>query len=118
VSDENTDTATKRENFTGIVFVVLKTQKDMYKVLNGQSSRTVRVLRSLTCCLWEKSDFWFFERAPEPNDIYWENLGIYQIERLIYGFFSYFMTCVLMGVCLAIIFTVKKAQMKYMAEIE
>ena len=35
VSDDNTDTETKRSNFTGIVFVVLKTQKDMYKVLKG-----------------------------------------------------------------------------------
>ena len=33
VSDDNSDTKTKRGNFTGIVFVVVKTQKDMYKVL-------------------------------------------------------------------------------------
>jgi len=71
----------------------------------------MRVIKFLTscCCCWKKSSLWFFERAPEPTDIYWENLGINQIERVVYGFFTYFMTGLLMGICLAFIFTVKTA---------
>lgn len=118
VSEDNTDTDSKRGNFTGIVFVVLKTQKDMYKVLNGQPSSYSRVWNYLTFCCRDKSDFWYFERAPEPSDIYWENLGTWQIERVVYGFFSYFMTGILMGICLGIIFTVKTAQMEYIDKIE
>ena len=34
---------------------------------------------------------WNFERAPEPNDIFWENLGVKKSELLLRRIISYFL---------------------------
>lgn len=50
---------------------------------------------------------WTWDRAPEPNDIFWENLGISSIERIVSGFLSFFATVILIGACFGLITAIK-----------
>jgi hypothetical protein len=61
------------------------------------------------CCLprsWKVT----FERAPEPSDIYWENMGVSTLERICKSMASFILTAFLMGGCVGFIFSIKQAQ--------
>ncbi len=45
-----------------------------------------------------------YERAPEPSDVYWENLNITSTKRLRYVFLTYLATVVVIGACFGIIY--------------
>lgn len=61
---------------------------------------------------------WEFERAPEPNDIYWENLQVSSIQRVFYGFFSYVLTAVVIALCFGLLTLIKLRQTEYLKEQE
>ncbi|KAL4500595.1 hypothetical protein ABPG72_003019 [Tetrahymena utriculariae] len=50
------------------------------------------------------------KRAPEPNDIYWENLCYQSFEKLISNLLTHFFTAVLLIAAFFIIFAISKAQ--------
>jgi hypothetical protein len=62
------------------------------------------------CCCGSKADSWIFERAPEPTDIHWENLGIGSINRCMSTLWAWLLTLVLIIGCLIVIAVIKIAQ--------
>jgi hypothetical protein len=48
-----------------------------------------------------------FERAPEPTDIFWENLGVSTISRVFSSLLSWFFTVLIIGVSFGIIAIIK-----------
>jgi uncharacterized membrane protein YeiB len=67
------------------------------------------------CCSGFKSK-WYFERAPEPSDIYWENLNTTKCQRIFRTMLAYIITLALFGLGTFIIFTVKVFQIAKMKE--
>jgi hypothetical protein len=45
-----------------------------------------------------------FERAPEPTDLYWENMSVSSGQRFFRVILTYLSTLVLVGVCFGIIY--------------
>lgn len=81
--EANLAPGTKKDLFTGVAFIVLKSRSDLMKVLGmTHQSRFARIfgwLRDKLCCCCEDSTQSLFSkynmrRAPEPSDIYWDNL--------------------------------------------
>jgi len=63
------------------------------------------------CCKSETSDY-TYERAPEPSDVYWENLSITSIQRLFRVCGTYFFTTLIIGACFGIIYGINLANIK------
>ena len=54
----------------------------MHKVLANQNDSCLFWLLKFLCsCCFNKDDFWKFERASEPSDIIWENMGFTPFEK-------------------------------------
>jgi len=73
--------------------------------------------RLICCCAQSKSSYqyqWEFERAPEPSDIYWENLGTSTGERICRSMWSFMLTAFLILICLGVISAIKSAQMTHL----
>ena len=62
---------------------------------------------------FNEDDLWTFERATEPSDINWENLGVGVIRRFCQTIFSYFITFCLLGICALIIWAIKERETAY-----
>jgi ABC-type nitrate/sulfonate/bicarbonate transport system permease component len=45
-----------------------------------------------------------FERAPEPSDVYWENLSTTAFWRLIRITLTYLVTAIIIGICFGILY--------------
>ena len=54
------------------------------------------------CCGGDDVSQYTFERAPEPTDVYWENLKITTGQRILYVCKTYFYTFVVIGVCFGV----------------
>lgn len=85
--------------FTGIVFVVFEKPSDCYKVAYAQSGFLMRTFKSIFFFCYDKEDFYKWERAPEPTDVYWENLGVGYCARIVRMTLSNFFTLILVLVC-------------------
>lgn len=83
----------------------------MLKVLRGQSdSFLLRFLKLFCGCCCSKTGKWIFERAPEPDDIQWENLEVSTCMRICNNFGSYFVSIIVIGLSNALIFYIKLQQ--------
>ena len=67
------------------------------------------------CCLGHRTK-WYFDRAPEPSDIYWENLGHSTLRRIFRTTISYMLSLILLCVGIGIISSVKVVQIENMKE--
>lgn len=79
--------------FSGDVLIVMQKQSDVYKVLAGHPKKGLfgfiyNELARFFCICSNPSDFWTFERASEPKDIQWHNLGQNFMVRFIKNFIS------------------------------
>ena len=70
-------TAKQVESFKGVAIIVLKTQRAQKKILSEQKKKRGNKFMRM---LFNKCEF---ERAPEPSDLFWENIGIDPSRRLI-----------------------------------
>ena len=61
---------------------------------------------------------WHFERAPEPTDIYWENLGTSTVKRFLKTGISYILSFFTLLIGFAIISAFKAVQIAKMLEYE
>jgi len=88
----------------------MKTPADAMKVLNGQSSfywAKIKGFFVCHCLRGDESEYWMFERAPEPTDIFWENLGTSTINRVCSSLISWIFSIIMMSLGFAIIAYVK-----------
>lgn len=60
----------------------------------------------------DNSSQWIWERAPEPNDIFWENMHVSTLRRVLYSSLSFLLTAALIIACFFIISAVKVGQRK------
>lgn len=114
------DPSRREELFTGICFVVVSRPSDALKVLKvkGRTGLFVRLLKKLFGCCLSNSTRWNWERAPEPTDIFWENMAIGPFNRIWYGLFSNLFTILTMVGCLILISLVKRAQDNHMKSVK
>lgn len=96
--------------FTGVVFVILKKPADVLKVLGHQHNSFIQVLQNFFCCCCAKKNKWNFRRAPEPSDIFWENLNASTVERFFRGLVSYIFTILIIGASFVLVLLVKQWQ--------
>jgi hypothetical protein len=75
---------------------------------NNSWPLTKFVMRTFFSCCLPKSWKFVFERAPEPSDIYWENMGVTTLTRICKSMVSFMLTAVLMGGCVGFIFAIKE----------
>lgn len=65
---------------------------------------------------FNENDLWRFERAVEPSDINWENLGVGPIRRFCQTTFSYILTFMILVVCALTIWGIKERETAYRKE--
>lgn len=51
-----------------------------------------------------------FERAPEPSDVYWENLSTTASKRILRVLATYFLTSIIIGICFGILWGINVAK--------
>lgn len=78
----------------------------MYRVLNRQRTGCCFFIYKILCsCCLDKDDYWIFERAPEPSDINWENMGLTCMDACVRQLVSIVSTLIMLaGSFLAIYF--------------
>ena len=97
----------------------MKKPTDMLKVLRGQSdSFLLRFLKMFCGCCCSKTGKWIFERAPEPDDIQWENLEVSTCMRIINNIGSYLVSILVIGIANALIFGIKIQQTEIKERLE
>ncbi|EAR90379.2 transmembrane protein, putative (macronuclear) [Tetrahymena thermophila SB210] len=69
-----------------------------------------RIIRSITRFGSLNGKVISIKRAPEPNDIYWENLCYTQFEKFTSNLITHFFTAILLVAAFFIIFAISKAQ--------
>lgn len=80
----------------------------MHKVLANQNDSCLFWLLKLLCgCFFNKDDFWKFERASEPSDIIWENMGFTPFQKSHRQCLSSTGTYVAIAVSFVLIFLIK-----------
>lgn len=75
---------------------------------SGQS-QFIAALKRVFCCGNADGSF-TFERAPEPSDVYWENLSVTSIKRFFRVSATYFATTIIIGACFGIIYGINIAK--------
>lgn len=57
--------------------------------------------RNFCCCFIDKSSAsnFHYEKAPEPSDVFWENLNVTFVQRFKVVSLTYFLTAVIIGIC-------------------
>lgn len=97
--------------YTGKVFVIIKNDADMAKVIDEVGDNLiVRFYKTFCSCFFDSSALWEFHRAPEPSDINWQNMGIDPVRRCCQTGFVWFVTWIILGICIAIINTIKETE--------
>jgi Cytosolic domain of 10TM putative phosphate transporter len=69
----------KQNIFTGVAIVVCKTQSSQRRILKNNSSNHLRrISNGLFPCIFKSqgTEVMEFQRAPEPTDIFWENMNV------------------------------------------
>lgn len=113
VDFQKADSEVCEQKFTAKVFVVLRQPKMAFQVENDTGNW--RLLKKYAFCM-NNEDRWCFERAPEPSDIFYENLGVGSIERAMLIAYSYFITAIVIGICVACIGSLKSYQREYIKD--
>lgn len=75
--------------------------------------KTLKWIRNKFCCCCDDDELkskYVFERAPEPTDVYWENLNVSYWNRVGRVIMTYIATVLLIGICFAIIYGINVAK--------
>jgi uncharacterized membrane protein YidH (DUF202 family) len=101
----------KDDLYFGTAFIVFEKPIDVYYVLEAYErsplSRLWRfIMRKLFCCCISKEStmHYRFERAPEPTDVYWENLSVTGLHLIKNVIKTYFFTFCLIAACFGVIY--------------
>lgn len=118
--EENLSVGTEIELYVGTAFVVFQKPTHAHMVLNSQDDSilvyTLKMLwKNFCCCCYSKDNAsnFQFAKAPEPSDVYWENMNFTFLRRFKVTLFTYFLTSLTIGVCLLVTwgFSVLKDEM-------
>jgi len=97
---------TQKDLYIGTAFIVFEKPRDVFTVLTefeeSVMGKAWRIFRTIFCgCCCKPNDIYKykFERAPEPTDVYWENLHIKTIQRIKNVLVTYTATLLVIGVC-------------------
>lgn len=72
VAEDGSSREERMEKYTGKVFVVLKRDDQMQKVVDSVGDNLLVKFYKIFCsCFFDSSSLWEFYRAPEPSDINW-----------------------------------------------
>lgn len=113
-----TEQSEQKSQFTGIVFIILKKPSDMLNVVkNSKNGYFMSLIKFLFRCCFDKSSLWKFQRAPEPTDIYWENLHVKNYQRYCRATLSYFVSFIMILFIFGGITALKEIQMKYKEDV-
>lgn len=105
------------EKYTGKVFVVLKKDTHMTKVIGDEGDNLiVRFCKAFCGCFFDTASLWEFRRAPEPSDINWQNMGVGMVRRCCQTGFVWFVTIIILIVCAVIIDSIKRSEDKVKKE--
>jgi hypothetical protein len=98
----------------------MKMPCDMHKVLEEQSDSIIlyTIVWLCSCCYSKKGATWSFTRAPEPNDINWQNMGVSGTAKCCRRSLSYFVSLLTVGITFGIVATIKMEQDAYIKEHE
>ena len=118
------------ENFAGIIFITFETMNEQEKFLDLYPKSfimnlliKIKDLKYFLCkCLisQEKQKRFLLKRnlevyvAPEPEDIIYENLQYSFLEKSLRIFFIYFLSLIIIIICLTLILGLNSLQKKYM----
>jgi len=62
------------------------------------------------CCSDAENIDFTYERAPEPSDVYWENLSTGSTSRFFRVMCTYFATVIIIGICFGILWAINLAK--------
>ena len=118
-----------KENFSGVVFVTFNTMDEQEEFLKrypksfiGSLIISLKNLKYFCCCclIIKNSKKRYIlqkdievDEAPEPEDIIFENLHFSSKERFCRIFLIYFLSMIIIGICLTIILGLNYVQIKY-----
>lgn len=98
--------------FIGAAIVVVRIQADQqYILLSVKKNICQQIFSALSCNSGDTKNL-SFERAPEPSDVYWENLNVTSSQRFLRVFLTYLCTVLVIGVCFGIIYGINLAKVK------
>ena len=116
------------DNFAGIIFITFETMKEQEKFLDQYPKNFImNLLISIKnlkyfLCRWfiskkKKNEFFLkrninIEVAPEPEDVIFENLQYSSFQRNLRIIFTYFLSFVIIAICLVIILLLNQIQIK------
>lgn len=102
----------RKSLFTGTAFIVFERPIDVFNVLtvfdDSPLSRIIRfiIVKFKNCRRKVELDTtsYLFERAPEPTDVYWENLGVTFAKKFKNVLINYVITFLIIGFCFGVIY--------------
>jgi len=106
----------------GDVFVTFASQGNAKKILERYELSSIRkywnYFRRIFCCdnsandgkLQFRGQLLYVQRAPEPNDVIWENLGFSNFFKFKRRLFTNFATLVVLAICFVLIFGISYYQ--------
>lgn len=117
MTNESITREERMEKYTGKIFVVLKRDDHMGKVIESIGDNyIVRFGKTFLPCCFDKTSLWAFYRAPEPSDINWQNLGVGPVRRVIQTGFVWLITGIILTVCALAIEAIKNYQIRVKEE--
>jgi hypothetical protein len=84
-----------------VAIVVVQSQFDQISILNNENRG---IFSKLLWCFEDEASKLKFERAPEPTDVYWENLNVTSTKRFCRIAATYLATILVIGACFGIIY--------------
>lgn len=104
---KNLEPGKNDELFSGIAIVVVETQRMQELILRRGA------IQNACCGAGSGANTGFrYERAPEPSDIYWENLAITNFQRNVRVTLTFIATFILVGACFGILYGISIANDK------
>lgn len=108
----------------GDVFVTFSTQMNTHEILGRYEFSSIRkyinMVKRWFCCdqtlndgkLHFRDQLLYVKRAPEPNDVIWENLGFSIFFRFKRRFFTNLATLLVLGICFFLNFGISSYQVR------
>jgi hypothetical protein len=92
-----------------VAIVVVNAQVDQHYIILSEKKS---FFSEIFCCFSNNSSALTYERAPEPSDVYWENLNVTSMQRFLRVVLTYLGTVLIIGICFGIIYGINIAKIE------